>query len=193
VSELFTINFRRETYLREVARARRRVIALGVWVAYFGVMGIVLGLYGLNCASLVNRVAALERRAERARTQAGQHTEWKVTPAQLNEIEEFVSSPAVWSDRLSHLSAALPINARLRSVALNPDNLSGSVDQNRLVITGQFRLAPAENGVNAAEKIAAALRKDKAFSAGFRTIRLASTRMSEEAGPVAEFVIECQK
>ena len=192
MSTLFTINFRRESYLREVARARRRVIALGIWVAYFGVMGIVLGLYGLNCVSLTHRVAVLERRAERARVQAGQHTEWKVSPAQLTEIERFVSSTATWRDRLTQLSAALPTNARLRSVALNPDNFSGPSDQNRLVISGQLKLGSGENGVNGAEKIASALRKDKLFSAGFRTIRLASTRMTEESGPVAEFVIECQ-
>jgi hypothetical protein len=192
MSALFHINFRRESYLREVARARGRVIALGVWVAYFGVMGIVLGLYGLNCASLAQRVARLERQASRARVQAGQHTDWKVTPGQLTEIEHYVTSTSDWRERLARLSAALPINARLRSLALNPDNLSGPGDQNRLVIDGQLKLSPGENGVNGAERIASALRKDPIFASGFRTIRLASTRTSEESGPVAEFVIECQ-
>lgn len=192
MTTLFTINFRRESYLRELARARRRVIMLGVWVAYFGVMSIVLGLYGLNCVSLGHRVAVLERRAQRARVQAGQHTEWKVTPGQLVEIEHFVASAATWRDRLTELSYALPTNARLRSIALNPDNLTGTADQNRLVISGQLKLSAGENGVNGAEKIASALRKDKRFSTGFKTIRLASTRVLEEPGPSAEFVIECQ-
>ena len=48
MSVLFTINFHREAYQRELARARRRVILLGVWVAYFGVIGVVMGLYGRN-------------------------------------------------------------------------------------------------------------------------------------------------
>ena len=107
-------------------------------------------------------------------------------------MEHYVTSASIWRERLAHLSAAMPINARLRSLALNPDNLSGPTDQNRLVIDGQLKLAPGENGVNGAEKIASALRKDPAFASGFRTIRLASTRTSEESGPVAEFVIECQ-
>ncbi len=192
MSALFTINFRRESHLRELARARRRVIMLGVWVAYFGVMGIVLGLYGLNCVSLAHRVAVLERHAQRARVQAGQRTEWKAESGQLGGIERFVSSAATWRDRLAELSFALPANARLRSIALNPDNLSDATGQNRLVINGQLKLSAGENGVNGAERIASALRKDPRFSSGFKTIRLASTRVLEEAGPQAEFVIECQ-
>ena len=192
MNTLFNVNFRRESYLREVARARRRVIALGVWVAYFGVMGVILGLYGLNCAFLSKRVTRMERQAERARVQAGQHTEWKVTAGQVREIEHYVSSALIWRDRLAHLAAVLPPNARIRSIELNPDNLTAPGEQSRLVIDGQLKLASGEDRMKGVVNIVAALRQDKAFSQGFRAVRLASTRTSEEGGPVAEFVIECQ-
>jgi len=58
VNPFFNINFRREAYLQEMAKARRRVIALGVWIAYFGLLGVLLGLYGLNCSSLARRTQA---------------------------------------------------------------------------------------------------------------------------------------
>jgi hypothetical protein len=192
VNSLFNINFRRETYLRELARARQRVIALAVWVAYFGVMGLMLGLYGLNCVSLSKRVARLERQAERARVQAGQHQEWKITAGEVREIDHYVSSALDWRDRLAHLAAALPPNARVRSIELNPDNLQGPGEQNRLIIDGQLKLASGEDRMKGVVNIVAALRQDTVFMRGFRAVRLASTRTSEEGGPVAEFVIECQ-
>ena len=65
---IFTINFRREAYQREVERTRRRVITLGASLAYFGAMVVVLGLYGLNCASLTRRAAQFERSAARIRS-----------------------------------------------------------------------------------------------------------------------------
>jgi hypothetical protein len=192
LSTLFGINFRRESYLRELARARNRVLALGAWVAYFGVMAVVLGLYGLNCASLTQRVARLERQEQRARAQAGQRTDWKLTPGQLGEIERYVSNTQSWRDRLEHFAAVMPANARLTSLALNPENLSGPANENKVVMTGQLKLAPGEDRMHGVVELVSALRHDKTISASYRTIRLVSTRTSEAGGPVAEFSIECQ-
>lgn len=192
MSQLFGINFRRESYLREVARARARVIALGAWVAYFGVMVVVLGLYGLNCASLTTRVARIERQAAKARTQAGQHTEWKVSSGQIGEIEHYVSNAHEWRERLAHLSTLLPSNARITSLALNPDNLSGAGYDNKLVLAGQMKLSSGEDRMHGVVALVSALRGDPAFAAGYHTIRLVTTRITEESGTVAEFTIECQ-
>ena len=52
MTPVFLINFRREAFRRERAEARRRAIGLGVWLAYFGGLAVLLGLYGLNCAEL---------------------------------------------------------------------------------------------------------------------------------------------
>jgi hypothetical protein len=192
LSALFAINFRRESYLRELARARNRVLALGAWVAYFGVMAVVLGLYGLNCASLTQRVTRLERQEQRARAQAGQRTDWKLTPGQLGEIERYVSNTQSWRDRLEHFAAVMPANARLTSLALNPENLSGPANENKVVMTGQLKLTPGEDRMHGVVELVSALRHDKTIGASYRTIRLVSTRTSEEGGPVAEFSIECQ-
>jgi hypothetical protein len=192
LSTLFSINFRRESYLRELARARNRVLALGAWVAYFGVMAVVLGLYGLNCASLTHRVARLERQEQRARAQAGQHKDWKLTPGQIGEIERYVSSTQSWRDRFAHFSAVMPSNARMTSLALNPENMSGPLNENKVVMTGQLKLAPGEDRMHGVVELVSALRHDATIGSCYHTIRLVSTRSSDEGGPVADFTIECQ-
>jgi Tfp pilus assembly protein PilN len=191
VSALFTINFRRESYLKELARARRRLLALGLWVAYFGVLGIVLGLYGLNCASLVRRSVQLERQASRV-SQDGRRDEWKVTPEALAEVENAVNSPTKWRNRLTRLARLIPANARLTSIAANPDNMSGAAEQNRLMISGEYRIAPGQDRMHGVVEMVGALRGDTLFSAGYQTIRLVTTRISESSGTVAEFTIECR-
>src|SRR5207249_3205609 len=117
LSTLFTINFRREAYLREVARTRHRVLVLGVWVAYFGVLGVLLGLYGLNCASLSRHLWQIERQTARARQVRGASAEWKVQEAELTQVERYVLNPRQWHDRLARLAILLPPNVRLTSVA----------------------------------------------------------------------------
>jgi Tfp pilus assembly protein PilN len=191
VSALFTINFRRETYLKEVARARRRVIALGVWVAYFGVLVIVLGLYGLNCVSLARRAAQLERHASRV-SQNDRREEWRVSPDALAEVERAVDNPIRWRNRLMRLSQLIPPNARLTSVAANPDNVSGIAEQNRLMISGEYKIAQGQDRMRGVVAMVGALRGDSLFSVGYQTIRLVTTRISESSGTVAEFTIECR-
>lgn len=191
MTPLFTINFRREAYLKEVARARRRVIALGLWVAYFGVLTVVLGLYGLNCAAMTRRVHQIERQA-RALRQAQGAQAWRVSQTELGTVERYVESPALWRDRLGRLAVLQPPNARLTSIAVNPQNLSGAQDQNKLVIVGELRGIPGQEKMRSIMAFVNQLHADSVFAVGYRNIRLASTRTVEEGGGVTEFVIECR-
>jgi len=192
VSPQFTINFRREAYRQEIARARRRVIALGVWVAYFGVVVILVGLYGLNCASLSRRVRQIERQTTQLRGAQGATMDWTVRQSELREIERFVQNPRRWRDRLNRLAAMLPANVRLTSVAVNPQNLTSPAEQEKLVITGMLRGRPDRDRVQDVMQVVSRLRADSIFASGYGSIRLASTRIVESEGATAEFIIECR-
>src|SRR5947208_929865 len=133
MSTLFTINFRREAYQREVARARRRVVMLGGWLAYFGVLTVVLGLYGLNCSSLVRRASLIERQAARMRALQNSQRDWVIAESDLATIEQTQANPRRWRDKLVRLAQLVPSNALIQSIAVNPDNLPGLQDQNKLV------------------------------------------------------------
>lgn len=188
----FTINFRREAYRQELVRARRRVIALGVWVAYFGVIVIMVGLYGLNCASLSRRVRQIERQTSQLRGSQGATMDWKVRPAELRQLERFVENPRRWRDRLERLAMLLPANARLTSIGVNPQGLTGANEQNKLVITGVLRGTGSRDRVQDVMQVVSKLRADSVFAAGYNSIRLASTRVVEGEGASAEFIIECR-
>jgi len=192
MSPQFTINFRREAYRQEIARARRRVIALGVWVAYFGMIVILVGLYGLNCAALSRRVRQIERQTTQLRGAQGASMDWTVRQAELKEIERFVQNPRRWRDRLTRLATLMPPSARLTSLAVNPQNLTGLAEQDKLVITGVLRGAPNRDRVQDVMQVVSRLRADSAFAAGYGSIRLASTRVIEGETATAEFIIECR-
>jgi Tfp pilus assembly protein PilN len=192
VSTLFTINFRREAYRREVARARRRVVLLSAWLAYFGVLSVVLGLYSLNCASLTRRSAQIERQAERMRALQKTHQDWTIGDAELAAVEQFHANPRRWRDKLVRLATLLPPNAIILSIAVNPDNLPGPQDQNKLVITGELKVLEGQDRIRGVVQLVTALHADSLFASGYQNIRLASSRISEGSSPVAEFVIECR-
>jgi Tfp pilus assembly protein PilN len=192
MSTLFTINFRREAYLREVARARRRVMMLGAWLGYFGVLALVLGLYGLNCSSLVRRASQIERQAARMRALQNSQQDWVIAESDLATIEQVQSNPQRWRDKLVRLSQLMPPNAVLQSIAVNPDNLPSAQDQNKLVITGELKIPAGEDRMRGVVQLVNALHTDKTFAAGYQNIRLASSRITEGNGPVAAFVIECR-
>jgi len=192
LSALFHINFRRESYLRELARARHRVVILGVWVAYFGVIVVVLGLYGLNCASLSRRVGQIERQAARMRAQAGHREEWKLPSEDLQLVERTMQNSAQWRGRLERLAALMPPNARLAGLAVNPDNLAGPANEHKLVISGQLKITAGQDRMRDVVALVSAMRGDSTFAAEYGSIRLASTRMLEGSEPITEFVIECQ-
>jgi len=192
VSTLFTINFRREAYRREMAHARRRVVLLGVWLAYFGVLAVVLGLYGLNCASLTRRSSQIERQAARMQALQKSHQDWTIGAAELATAEQFHANPRRWRDKLVRLAVLLPPNAVVHSIAVNPDNLPGSDDQHKLVITGELKVPAGQDRMRGVVQLVSALRADSLFASGYQNIRLASSRVSQGSGAVAEFVIECR-
>jgi Tfp pilus assembly protein PilN len=189
---MFTINFRREAYLREQARARRRVVMLGVWVAYFGVIGVVIGLYGLNCIALHSRVVQLERAANRLKQQGGSSADWTVKPSEVYQIEKYLENPRQWRNRLLRLATLLPPTVKISSLSVNPQNLTGPAEQNKLVITGIVRPTAGEDRMQSVMRVVSMLHDDVAFAAGYQNIKLASTRVSEGSDGTAEFVIECR-
>ena len=191
MSTLFTINFRREAYQREVARARRRLLMLGASLAYFGVLAVVLGLYGLNCASVARRGAQIERQVARMRAMQNDRRDWTVGTAELRMVETFHANPRQWRDRLVRLATVLPPNAVITSVAVNPDNLPSAEEQNKLVITGQLKVPAGQDRMRGVVQLVGVLHADTLFASGYRNIRLASSRATE-GGAVAEFVIECR-
>jgi hypothetical protein len=192
VSALFTINFRREAYRRELARARRRVIKLGVWLAYFGALSVVLGLYGLNCISIAHRSSQIERQASRMRALQNSRQDWTVGAAELATAEQFHENPRRWRDKLVRLAALMPPNAVILSVVVNPDNLPTPQDQNKLIITGELKVPAGQDRMRGVVQLISALRADSVFVAGYQNIRPGPSRISEASGPVAAFVIECR-
>jgi Tfp pilus assembly protein PilN len=192
VSPVFTVNFRRETYRLEMARTRRRAVAVGIWVAYFGVLAVVLGLYGLNCASLTQRAHLLEAQNARMQTRHDPTTAWQPGPAELAQVERALANPRHWQIRLARLATVLPGDAMLTSVAANPDNLSGAADQERLLLIGVLRPAPGQDRMQGIMALVAALRADSLFRAQYRTIRLVESRIGGGADAPAEFRIECR-
>ncbi|MBI1797091.1 MAG: hypothetical protein HYR74_08575 [Candidatus Eisenbacteria bacterium] len=164
---------------------------LGASLAYFGALVVVLGLYGLNCASLTARAAQIERTAARMRAQPGGQKDWIIGGPELAAVERVRSNPRQWRNRLARLATLLPANAALTSVAVNPDNLPSAEDQNKLVITGQVKVPPGQDRMRSVVQIVNLLHADPVFSAGYHNIQLASSRANAE-GSLAEFVIECR-
>lgn len=192
MSTVFTINFRREAYLRELALTRRRLFALGAWVAYFGLLGVILGLYGLNCVSLARRTGQIERQMARMRAVQSTTRDWVIGPEQLAIVQRFESSPRFWRDHLARLAAVIPANAVLTSVAVNPDNLGNPTEQGKLVITGYMKVGSGDDRMRGVVQLVSALHADSAFSAGYSNIRLASSQISSTADNITQFVIECR-
>lgn len=190
MSPLFTINFRREVYQRELARTRRRIMQVGLWVSYFGVIAVMLGLYGLNCASLTRRVKQIERQTAFLRETQGQ-AEWSLRETELSQIAATASNARRWRDRLTRLSVLLPNNVKVGTIAVNPQNLSHPLEQNRLVITGTLRPGPGQDRMQSVMAVVNLLHRDSLFASGYQNVKLASTRVLEEGG-TAEFVIECR-
>lgn len=188
----FTINFRREAYRREVAHARRRVVLLGVWLSYFGILAVVLGLYGLNCASMAQRSSRIERQAARMRALQKTQQDWTIGAAELATAEQFHASPRRWRDKLVRLAELMPLNAVVQSVAVNPDNLIAAEDQQKLVITGDFKVPAGHDRMRGVVQLVNALHADSLFAVGYKSITLTQSRVSESGGPVVSFVIECR-
>jgi len=192
VSAIFTINFRREAYLKELARTRRRLYVIGGWVAYYGLLVVILGLYGLNCFSLTGRVKQIEVQEERIRAAQHHQDEWQVGTSELVQIARYEANPRLWRDRLTRLASILPANATVTSIAVNPDNLSGASEMNALVITGVMRVPGSQDRMQDVVRLVGAMHADSVFSRSYSNIRLASSRSVDLGGGEVQFVIECR-
>ncbi len=192
MSPLFTVNFRREAYQLEMATARRRAVAVGTWVAYYGALAVVLGLYGLNLATLSRRTQQLERQNASLRNTQVAAPAWKPAPADVALAERALASPALWHSRLERLAALLPPNAALTSVVVNPENPSDPARREELVVTGLLRPAPGQDRMAGIMGLVAVLRADSVFGARYRSVRLAESRVAGEGDAPAEFKIECR-
>ena len=191
MTSIFTINFRREVFLRERARARSRLFALAGWLMYFGFLAVVVGLYGLNCASLLKRVGQVERRSARLKATQGTAEEWTVDQPQLAAVERFHTSPGKWRDKMLRLSVLLPNNVALTRISVNPENSTKPGDQNKLVIAGQLRPVPGQDVMRGVVQLVSVLQKDLVFASGYQTIKLTQSQIVQGSS-ASEFVIECR-
>jgi hypothetical protein len=191
VNPVFAINFRREAYRLERARTRRRAVAVGTWVAYLGVVALTLGLYAMNLGSLLHRTRLLETQTRRLRAAGGTVQAWKPGEAELRLAEKALANPQRWHTRLARLATVLPANARITRLDVNPDNLPGAADQERLVIVGELRPLPGQDGMRGIMALVQALHSDARFAAQYRTIRLVESRVGDGSAPTA-FRIECR-
>jgi Tfp pilus assembly protein PilN len=187
---VFTINFRREVFVRERARVRARLFALGGWLLYFGLLVVVVGLYTLNCASLLRRVASLQRQTQRLQSAQGTPQDWTVDQTQLAAVERFESNPRRWRDKLLRITALLPEHVALTSLAVNPENSSNAADQDKLVLSGQMRATPGQDATRGVVQLVSLLQKDKVFASGYQTIKLTQSR-AVPGNPHTELGIEC--
>lgn len=188
MSLVFTINFRREAFRRERARARERVVRMGSWLAYFGVAGVVLGLYGLNMVSLDSRTRNLERMAARLKTLEAGQGDWRPREEEVLEIQRHAADAGLWRDRLARLGQVLPATARLTSLQWNPDNLAGV--EARLLLSGFCRVPNGQDRMQSVMAFVSSLQADTLLSTSFRNIRLVTTSATESGD--ARFVIECR-
>ena len=191
MNALFNINFRREAHQRELARARRRLVTLGVWVSYFGIVAVTMGLYGLNCAALSQRVTQLERQTARVESNRGDREQWRIPSAEVGRIESYAGNPRRWHDRLARLAVLVPNDVRLTAIATNPSNQTGARAEDRLVLTGQMRVRRVEERMAGVMSFATRLREDSVFAAHYSNVRVTSTKIID-GGSMTEFVIECQ-
>ena len=189
---VFTINFRREMFERELAHSRRRIITLAAWVGYFGVFALLLWSYILNAQGMQKRTAMIERQT--AQFVAAQNLPRKVPldESQVAAIERFHGSPRHWRDKLARLSSLLPSSAELKSVGLNPSGSNQSADQTKFVITGSLRAVAGEDPMRGVVQLVAALQADSAFSAGYKSIKLSQSHADATLKATTEFTIECR-
>ena len=189
---MFTINFRREAFEREQARSRRRIVGLASWLAYFGVLGLVLYAYALNYIALERRTMQVERQIAQF---AGSHNLPRrilLDPAQTSAIERFHLSPRRWRDKLARLAVLLPPQATLTSIGLNPANSNQAADLNKLVIAGIMRPGSNEDPTREVVQLMATLQGDSVFAAGYQNIKLTQSRAGSAGGGTMEFTIECR-
>lgn len=187
MNPVFTINFRREAYLKELARARRRVLSIGLWLTYFGVLGVILGVYGLNCASLAQRTRLVERQSARLKALRDAGQEWRPSTTDLADVERRATDVRAWRDKLARLPEILPPNTRVTAFQFNPDAVSGG--PTKLVLTGRLRVESGQDRMQGVMTFVNALSRDSLFSRTWPNVRLVTTRATD-SGEATEFVVE---
>jgi hypothetical protein len=189
---IFTINFRREMFEREMARSRRRVIHLAAWMAYFGVFGLLVWTYVLNAQSMERRTHMIERQTDQFVATQNLPRKVPLDASQVAAIERFHESPRRWRDKLARLAGLLPPTAALKSVGLNPSGSNQSAEQNKLVLTGSLRSAGGEDPMRGVVQLVAALQADSSFSSGYTSIKLSQSHADATLKGTTEFTIECR-
>jgi hypothetical protein len=188
----FTINFRREVFRREREHSRRRLFQLGGWVTYFGLMTLLIGLYGLNCQWVTDRARTVAGQVDRMRKSEAAGA-WQASGSQVQEIERQRERAGMWRARLERLSILMPPQAILTSIAVNPDNLPGVAEQNLFAITGSLKVRPGgASSMSEVVGFVSRLKSDSLFARGFSSFRLASSEMVEGTPPTVRFVVECR-
>ena len=186
---LFQVNFRREAFSRERARARRRAIGLGVWLTYFGGLAVLLGLYGLNWSELGSRTRQLQRQIARQHSMSQAGADWTPSPAEVAQAEAWVTDTVRWRELLVRLPRLLPEGARLTGFQFNPDGVSGG--ERKLLVSGVLRVDPRRESMAGVTDFVSRVSSDSLFSSHFRSVRLVSTRASEGSSE-SEFELECR-
>jgi len=185
----FSINFRREAFRRQRADAGRRAFLLGVWLAYFGVLAVTLGLYALNWNELGTRTLQLSRQIERQRLAHAAGADWTPGAADAAVAGPWVSDVAHWRDLLVRLPDLMPEGARLTVLRFNPDGVVGG--ERKLLLSGVLRLKGDGDRIAGVTDFVTVVSRDSVFSSRFRSIRLLSTRTSEGSAD-AQFEVECR-
>jgi Tfp pilus assembly protein PilN len=186
----FTINFRREARRAQLEHERLRALMLALWGSYFGVLVLVIGLYGMNFNSLVRSAGWLERQVASLRALQFGGSHWDLPPTDLGEIERNAANSLHWRDCLVRLATILPPDMRLTSLAANPDNAVAG--QRQLVISGELRRTPGRDRTQDVLSLVTTLRQDSLFASAFQNVKLVSTRASEGQGATVVFVIRCE-
>lgn len=189
---VFTINFRREMFEREMARSRQRVLHLAGWLGYFGVLGLLVWSYVLNARAMQQRTHMIEHQTDQFIAAKNLPRKVPLDPSQISAIERFHGSPGRWRDKLARLSMLLPANASLRSIGLNPGGSNQSGDQNKFVITGLLKPEGNEDPMRGVVQLVAALQADSSFSAGYKSIKLSQSHADAQSKDATEFTIECR-
>ena len=185
----FQINFRREAFRRERAEARRRALGLGVWLAYFGALAVLLGLYGLNCFALGTRTRQIERQVERQRALQQADADWMPPAGEAVTVEPWVADAGRWRDLLGRLPRILPAGARLTSLQWNREDVAGG--ERKLLLAGTVRVQSHRDRTAGVTDLVGVMTRDSLFAARFHSVRLLSTRASED-GAESEFQVECK-
>jgi len=185
----FQINFRREAFRRERTEARRRAVGIGIWLTYFGALAVMLGLYGLNCAALEKRTEQLGRQLARQRALRQGSNDWIASAAEAAQVEPLVADAGRWRDLLGALPRLLPEGAKLTGVQFNPDGVTGG--ERKLLLDGVLRVGSRADGTAGVTDFVAVIARDSLFASQFHSVRLVSTRASEN-GQDAAFEVECR-